>query len=92
MAVLPRPSPPPAGASSHRPMLQRQCELAHTSLAKLRVTLMVGNELNSTGYEMKALMAAIALICVSSTVLEHVPSQLNQGDSLGAKDERVYRH
>src|SRR5262249_14625693 len=24
--------------------------------------------------------------------LEHVPSQLNQGDSLGAKDERVYRH
>src|SRR5262249_33505893 len=25
-------------------------------------------------------------------VLEHVPSQLNQGDSLRAKDERVYRH
>jgi hypothetical protein len=24
--------------------------------------------------------------------LAHVPSQLNQGDSLGAKDERVYRH
>ena len=24
--------------------------------------------------------------------LEHVPSQLNQGDSLRAKDERVYRH
>jgi hypothetical protein len=24
--------------------------------------------------------------------LEHVPSQLNQGDTLGAKDERVYRH
>jgi len=26
------------------------------------------------------------------TKLEHVPSQLNQGDSLRAKDERVYRH
>src|SRR5215472_15004824 len=25
-------------------------------------------------------------------MLEHVPSQLNQGDSLRAKDERVYRH
>jgi len=33
-------------------MLQRQCELVHTSLAQLRVTLMVGNELNSTGNEM----------------------------------------
>src|SRR5262245_65849823 len=32
---------------------------------------MVGNELNSTGNEMKALMAAIALLCVSSTVLAH---------------------
>jgi hypothetical protein len=28
----------------------------------------------------------------STIYLEHVPSQLNQGDSLGAKDERVYRH
>src|SRR5262245_52674746 len=27
----------------------------------------------------------------SFSVLEHVPSQLNQGDSLRAKDERVYR-
>ena len=49
MAVLPRPGPPPAGAFSHQPMLQRQCELVHTSLAQLRVTLMVGNELNSMG-------------------------------------------
>jgi hypothetical protein len=24
--------------------------------------------------------------------LEHVPPQLNQGDSRGAKDGRVYRH
>jgi site-specific recombinase XerD len=24
--------------------------------------------------------------------LEHVPAQLNQGDSHGAKDGRVYRH
>src|SRR5262249_37056362 len=32
---------------------------------------MVGNELNSTGNEMKALMAAIALLCLSSTVLAH---------------------
>jgi hypothetical protein len=52
-------------------MLQGQCELVHTSLAQLRVTLMVGNELNSTGSEMKALMAAIALLCLSSTVLAH---------------------
>ena len=29
---------------------------------------------------------------IRSRGLEHVPSQLNQGDSLGAKDERVYRH
>src|SRR5262249_359618 len=60
-----------AGASFHRPMLQRQCELVHTSVAQLRVTLKVGNELNSTGNEMKALMAALALLCVSSTVLAH---------------------
>ena len=26
------------------------------------------------------------------TELEHVPPQLNQGDSRGAKDGRVYRH
>src|SRR5262245_45516817 len=43
----------------------------HTALAHLRVTLMVGNEPNSTGNEMKALMAAIALLCLSSTVLAH---------------------
>ena len=47
------------------------CDVAHTSLAQLRVTLMVGNEPNSTGNEMKALMATIALLCVSSTVLAH---------------------
>src|SRR5262249_58584575 len=47
------------------------CELVHTSLAQLRVTLMVGNELNSTGNEMKKLVATFALICVSSTVLAH---------------------
>src|SRR5215467_4880164 len=45
--------------------------LVQTSLAQLRVTQIVGNELNSTGDEMKALMAAIALLCVSSTVLAH---------------------
>ena len=45
--------------------------LVQTSLAQLRVTQIVGNELNSTGNEMKALMAAIALLCVSSTVLAH---------------------
>jgi hypothetical protein len=32
---------------------------------------MVGNELSSTGNEMKALMATIALLCLSSTVLAH---------------------
>src|SRR5215467_9345458 len=68
-ANLPRPSM--AGAFSVGSMLQRQCELVHTSLAQLRVTLMVGNELNSTGNEMKALAPAIALLCVSSTVLAH---------------------
>ena len=52
-------------------MLQGDCELVHTSLAQLRVTLMTGNEPNSTGCEMKALMAALALLCVSSTVLAH---------------------
>ena len=31
----------------------------------------MGNELNSTGDEMKALMAAIALLCVSGSVLAH---------------------
>ena len=61
-----------AGAFSVGSMLQGQCELVHTSLAQLRVTLMVGNELNSTGNEMKALAAAIALLCVSSTVLARI--------------------
>ena len=46
------------------PMLQGQCELVHTSLAQLRVTLMVGNELDSTGNELKRLLATIALLCV----------------------------
>jgi hypothetical protein len=32
---------------------------------------MGGNELNSTGYEMKALLATIALLCLSSTGLAH---------------------
>src|SRR5215813_8804678 len=50
---------------------QGQCELVHTSPAQLRVTLMVGNELNSTGNEMKALVAAIALLWVSSTARAH---------------------
>jgi hypothetical protein len=60
-----------AGAFSIGPKLQGQCELVHTSLAQLRVTLMVGNELNSTGNEMKELLATIALLCVSNTVLAH---------------------
>ena len=30
-------------------MLQGQCELVHTSLAQLRVTLLVGNELTALG-------------------------------------------
>ena len=34
-------------------MLQGQCELVHTSLAQLRVTLLVGNELHSTGDTMQ---------------------------------------
>src|SRR5262245_65185598 len=66
-----RPRPSMAGAFSVGSVLQGQCELVHTSLAQLRVTLLVGNEPNSTGNEMKSLMAAIALLWVSSTVLAH---------------------
>src|SRR5262249_4395830 len=33
-----------------------------------------------------------AVVMAGTRELEHVPSQLNQGDSLRAKDERVYRH
>src|SRR5262245_49808625 len=45
------------------------CELLHTAVRKLRATLMAGNEQNSTGSEMKALVATITLLCMSSTVL-----------------------
>src|SRR5262245_33831551 len=31
-------------------------------------------------------------VSLTQVELEHVPSQLNQGDSRRAKDERVYRH
>jgi len=31
-------------------------------------------------------------IVIEDQELEHVPPQLNQGDSRGAKDGRVYRH
>ena len=34
-------------------MLQGQCELVHTSLAQLRVTLLVGNELTALGIPMQ---------------------------------------
>jgi hypothetical protein len=52
-------------------MLQGMCELVHTAAAQLRATLMAGNELTALGSEMKALVAAIALLCMSSTVLAH---------------------
>jgi hypothetical protein len=47
------------------------CELAHIAVAQLRVTLMVGNEPKSTSVEMNKLLATIALLCLSSTVLAH---------------------
>jgi hypothetical protein len=47
------------------------CELAHIAVAQLRVTLMVGNEPKSTRVEMNKLLATIALLCLSSTVLAH---------------------
>ena len=40
-------------------------------MARLRVTLMPGNELESTGVQMKAVLATIALLCLSTTVLAH---------------------
>jgi hypothetical protein len=50
---------------------RRHCELAHIATAHLRVTLMPGNELKSTGAQMKELAAAIALLCLSTAVLAH---------------------
>jgi hypothetical protein len=47
------------------------CELAHIAVAQLRVTLMVGNKPKSTRVEMNKLLATIALLCLSSTVLAH---------------------
>jgi hypothetical protein len=47
------------------------CELLHTAARNLRATLMAGNEQNSPGSEMKALVATIALLCMSSSVLAH---------------------
>jgi ABC-type molybdate transport system permease subunit len=53
MAVLPRPGRQLGWGLSRPPMLQGLCELVHTSLAELRVTLMVGNERNGTGNTMQ---------------------------------------
>src|SRR5215468_10115867 len=47
------------------------CELVHIAVAQLRVRLMVGNKPKSTRVEMKKLVATIALLCLSSTVLAH---------------------
>src|SRR5262245_32142544 len=52
-------------------MPQDQCEPLHIALARLRVSLTVGNGLTALGSEMKKLLAVIALLCVSSTVLAH---------------------
>jgi hypothetical protein len=46
-------------------------EVVHTAIAQLRVTLMVGNEPKSMRVEMNKLLATIALLCLSSTVLAH---------------------
>src|SRR5262249_29050692 len=48
-----------------------ECEVADTAVPQIRVTLMVGNKPNGTRVEMKKLLATIALLCLSSTVLAH---------------------
>jgi hypothetical protein len=64
-------------------IVQVQAEQQPSSHEKIRRTIMEFVERQPA-----AEREAINLICK----LEHVPSQLNQEDSLGAKDERVYRH
>jgi hypothetical protein len=44
-------------------------EVVHTAVGRIHVTLMVGNKPNGTRVEMKELLATIALLCLSSTVL-----------------------
>jgi hypothetical protein len=46
-------------------------EVVHTAVGRIHVTLMVGNKPNGTRVEMKGLLATIALLCLSSTVLAH---------------------
>ena len=48
-----------------------KCELVHTAVEQLRVTLTVGNKPNGARVEMKKLLATIGLLCLSSTVLAH---------------------
>src|SRR5262245_45286000 len=48
-----------------------KCELAHIAVPQVRVTLMAGNKPNGTRVKMKKLVATIALLCLSSTVLAH---------------------
>jgi len=64
---------------------RKRCELAHIAVAQLRVLLLVGHELSSTEghamqrsfssptrtHEMKNLATAIAVLCLSSSVLAH---------------------
>jgi len=48
-----------------------KCELVHTAVGQLCVTLTVGNKPNGARVEMKKLLATIGLLCLSSTVLAH---------------------
>ena len=55
-------------------MPQGQCELVHTALAHLRVTLMAGNELNSTGDTMQRsfkLASQVSRIITREPALSH---------------------
>jgi len=44
------------------------------------------------GFQLLQLALLIMRFQAFPNYLEHVPPQLNQGDSRGAKDGRVYRH
>jgi len=41
---------------------------------------------------MRFVSTALVMMAIALMMLEHVPPQLNQGDSRGAEDGRGYRH
>ena len=53
----------------------------------------LGELATSTGIPSRTLgIVAAAMVSLGLLELEHVPPQLNQGDSRGAEDGRGYRH